>query len=490
MQLSFSQKLEKDLLQDQYDETVEQLPVPMSWFKTKPFEHQILTFAFGLKHSKTAILLDIGTGKTFCAINILRYRIEMGQVQKALIVCPLSVMSTWVEEFEKHSDLKPIMIRGNREEKIIKIAKNREFPSIYVTNYESIRIYQNLLKLQRFQMVIADESTKIKSPRTKISHSFWKLFQDTPYKLILTGLVVPNTTMDVFSQYRFLQPSVYGKNYERFRYEYGVWTGFHNYVLKCPRNLKQFKQKLYSIGISFRKEDLFDLPPKIYETREVTLSPKERKAYDSMKEDFLAELSSMEKIVATNVLTQFMRLQQITSGVLPNLDGDMIVLGNSKLKEFEGFVEENITNSKILVFVKFIHTLKKVKEWAIKKKLNPAVIYGAVPEEDRGKAISRFQNDEDCKIFIGQIAAASYGINLTKANITIFLESSFSFGDREQCEGRNYRLGQTQKVTVIDFIVPHTIDSYILKILKKKKSLADFIMQPRKLLADGERGLF
>lgn len=488
----FQRDPEKSIAERRYENVAKQLPVELSWFKTKPFEHQMTSFLFGLRHPKAAILVPIGGGKTHIAINLLRYRIEQGQVRRALIVAPLSVLSTWEDELKKHSDLNYEVMRGSRIEKIGTLLAIKEPPEVIICGYESVRIYEKGFRAKKFDIVIADESSKIKSPRAKVSHAFWRAFQNVPYKLILTGLMLPNNIMDAYSPYRFLDPSVFGTVYQHFKECYGRFGGFHGYVFQGPRNLSEFRRKLFSIGITFRKEELFDLPPRTYEMRTVQLSSKERSAYNSMKDNFLAELSSVEKIVATNVLTQFLRLHQITSGHLTDGDHRITEIGTSKFEAFTDYMETAVlgTESKVLVFVQFLHTLYKVTNWAEKMKLNPAVIYGAVKDEDRGTAIRKLQNDDSCRIFVGQISTASLGINLTKANIAIFLESDFSYGNRNQCEGRNYRLGQTRKVTVIDFVVPDSIDTYILSALKRKENFSDQIMRPERILNDGKRGLF
>ena len=476
----------------EYQRVLERLPITSAWFKTKPYLHQLKAFEFGLSHPRTGLLLSIGSGKSKVAIDLLRYRIKQGFVERALIVCPISVISTWEDELEKHSDLDFHVMQGSRKEKLEILGERRDPPEVIIGGYESVRIYEKEFTMKSVQMVIADESTKIKSPRTKVSQAFWRTFKKTPFKIIMTGLLTPNTLMDVYSQFKYLAPGVFGTRYKDFKDLYGVWGGFHDKVFLKPKNIEDFKRKLYSVSISFKPEEMFDLPPKVYETRTVTLSPKERKAYDSMKENFLAELSSVEKVVATNVLTQFLRLHQITSGHLSNSDGEIVELGHSKLKEFTTFMEEEIIDSgaKVLVFVQFIHTLKAVQSWAEKKKLQPAVIYGAVNTRKRGEEIRRFQKDSKCRLFIGQISTVSYGINLTQATVAVFLESNFSYGDRDQCEGRSHRLGQTKKVTIVDFVVPKSIDTYMLSILKRKKKFSALIAQPQRLIEDGKRGLF
>lgn len=476
----------------EYQRVFGRLPVSLLWFKTKPYLHQLKAFEFGLKHPRTGLLLAIGSGKSHCAINLLRYRIEQEFVKRALIVCPVSVISTWEDELEKHSDLDFHVMQGARKVKLDMLGEMREPPEVVIASYESIRLYEKEFVRKDFQMVIADESTKIKSPSALVSHAFWRAFKKTPFKIIMTGLLTPNTIMDVYSQYKHLAPGVFGTRYKDFKELYGRFGGYHDHVFLGPKNLEDFKRKLYSVSISFKREEMFDLPPKVYETRTVTLSPKERKAYDSMKENFLAELSSAEKVVATNVLTQFLRLHQITSGHLSNSDGEISEIGHSKLKEFTSFMEDEIIDSgaKVLVFVQFIHTLKAVQRWAEKKNLQPAVIYGAVNTKKRGEEIRRFQKDPKCRLFLGQISTVSYGINLTQATVAVFLESNFSYGDRDQCEGRSHRLGQTQKVTIVDFVVPKSIDTYMLSILKRKKGFSELIAQPSRLIEDGKRGLF
>ncbi len=424
------------------------------------------------------------------AIDIMRYRIDLGQVKRVLIVCPLSVISTWETELLKHSNLDFEIMEGSRIKKLGSLLAVKKPPEILICNYESVRIYKKAFIQKKFCMAIADESTKIKNPGIKLTWAFYGAFAKTKYKLILTGLPTPNNILDLYSQYKFLNPSVFGTRYSDFKNEYAKFAGEDGNIFIGPKNIEKFRRKLYTIGITFKRKQLFDLPPKTYQVRTVTLSAKERTAYRSMKEEFLAWLSASDKIVATNVLTQFLRLHQINSGFLTK-DGVATEIGTSKLKAFTDYMQTEVlgTETKTLVFIQFIHTLKKVQAWAEKKKLNPSVVYGGVRKK-RADEIRKFQNDPTSKIFIGQISTVNLGLDLTAANIAIFLESNFSWGDRHQCEGRIDRYGQTRKTTIIDFIVPDSIDSYILKVLRSKRQFSESILRPQNLAVDGEKGLF
>lgn len=491
-QLSLFQKAHKGtLMEARYNEIARGLPVPLSWFHTKPLAHQMATFIFALKRDRVALLLPIGSGKTKAAIDILQYRIEQGQVKRALIVCPLSVISTWELQLEEHSNLEFEIMEGSRLEKLGSLLAVKEPPEILVCNYESVRLYEKAFKSKKFDLVIADESTKIKNPGIKLTWAFYRAFNRTRYKLLLTGLPTPNNILDIYAQYKFLDDSIFGTRYQDYKAMYARYGGEDGKIFFGPKNIEHFRKRLYKIGITFPRKDLFDLPPKTYQVRTVKLSAEENAAYYSMKENFLTELSTTERIVATNVLTQFLRLHQINSGFITNGDGVTTEIGTSKLKAFTEYMEREVlgTETKILVFVQFLHTLHKVREWAEKKKLNPSVVYGAVRKK-RAAEIRRFQNDSTSRIFIGQISTVNLGLDLTAANVAIFLESNFSWGDRHQCEGRIDRLGQTKKTTIIDFVVPNSIDTYVLSVLKAKRKFSEIILRPERLITDGKKGLF
>ena len=230
-------------------------------------------------------------------------------------------------------------------------------------------------------------------------------------------------------------------------------------------------------GFSYRvlKEDCLDLPEKIYMKRHVALTKEQENLYEQMRKTAIANLNG--KVTSTvTVLTQLMRLQQITCGHFVADDGTVQTIKNNRLDELIDVLEE--TENKAIIWAYWQRDVQDIKD-AIEKKYGPRSVvdyYGLTPQDERQDNIRRFQNDNECRFLIGTPSTGGYGITLTEANTVIYYSNGYDLEKRLQSEDRAHRIGQKKNVTYIDLIAEDTVDEKIVKSLRKKINIASEVM--------------
>ena len=275
-------------------------------------------------HKGFGLLFEMGCGKTLTAIMIAGTAYQMGKVEKVLVVAPTSVCSVWPKDFAEFADfkanIKVLLGDKNRRLKLLNDLDNFPFKALKVAviNYESTwreGIFDALYEWNA-DMIICDESQRIKSHDAEQSKAMHKLGDQAKYKLILSGTPVQNNAIDLYSQYRFLDPTIFGTNFYQFRNRYAIMGGFNRHQIVGYKDLDQLIQKEHSIAYRVTKDEALDLPEQTFLQRYITMSAKEKNIYDRIKRESFAELESGGQISATTVLTKLLRLQQFTGGFL------------------------------------------------------------------------------------------------------------------------------------------------------------------------------
>ena len=327
-------------------------------------------------------------------------------------------------------------------------------------------------------MIICDESHKIKSHNIAASKSIHKLGEKTMYRLILTGTAITNKAIDIFSQYKFLEPKIFGKSFYTFRNHYFDMVGYGNHTPVLKESMKdELKDKIHSIAFVAKKSECLDLPETTEIIRKVELEPYAMNTYKHLVRDSFAELKNSE-VTVTNVLTKILRLSQLTGGFLGDDEGKKVhQISKAKLNALEDIIDD-VTSSgkKLVIMARFIPEIE-----AIKKLLNKSIITGEI--KNRADEIAKFQNDVDVLVFIGQIATAGLGITLTAASTMVFYSLDYSMSNFEQAKARIHRTGQKENCTYIYLIASNTVDEKIMKALKNKVNLA------KSLIDDYKNGL-
>ena len=425
------------------------------------------------------------------AIAVTGAGYQMWYLKRVLIIAPTSVCAVWPKEFAEYAAF-PYTIKtmlGDKRKRLKELDDLIKFPyphlKVAVVNYESTwrdGIYEALEDYDA-DLIICDESQRIKTHDSEQSKAVHRLGDKARYKMILSGTPVQNEAVDVFSQYRFLDPSVFGTNFYAFRGRYCVMGGFNRKQIVSYRDLDDLIMKEHSVAYRITKEEALDLPEQTFENRYITMSAKERTVYDRLRRDSYAELSDGGTITATTVLTKLLRLQQFTGGFLVEDDTTRPQLvSRGKLDALADILQDYVVEGrkKLVIFARFLPEIHEI-EALCGKVLKPSgmkavAIYGDIKKEDRGAVVQQFQTDAATMVFIGQIDTAGTGITLTAADTCVYYSVNFNYATYSQSLSRIHRIGQRNRCTYIHLVVEKTVDETILQALAKKEDLAKTVV--------------
>ena len=457
------------------------IPMPV---KARPYAHQYKAFDFACEkfgllpsdnHSNgVALLMEMGTGKTLTSIAIAGALYQFGKVSRILVTAPLSILGVWEQEFGQFADYphKVTVLKGSSKEKgeMLKALEHGKL-QIVVVNYESAwRIEKELLEFDA-DLIIADEAHKIKEARTAQSKAMHHLGDKARYKLLLTGTVITNKELDVFSQYRYLNRKVFGDSFYVFRNRYFDMVGYGNHLPRFRKSmLEDFLERMHSIAYRVTKAECLDLPDITEEVRTVELEEKAKRLYKELEKESYTELSGSE-VSAVNVLTKLLRLSQLTGGHLTDDEGDSNPVSTAKLDALSDLIDSAMAEEKkLVVMARFVPELNDIQRLLDDKGIGYASVRGGV--KNREEEIRRFQEDNDCRVFVGQIAAAGLGITLTSASTLVFYSLDYSMSNFEQAKARIHRVSQTENCHYIYLVAKDTVDVKVLKALRHKVDLA------------------
>ena len=436
-------------------------------------------------------LFEMGCGKTLTAIAVAGAGYQMGHVKRVLIIAPTSVVAVWPKEFEEYAAF-PYTIRtllGTKEKRLKELRDLVRFPyphlKVAVINYESTWREGIFEALEDYDadLIIADESQRIKTPDASQSKAIHRLGDKARYKMILSGTPIQNEAVDIWSQYRFLSMRVFGDNFYAFRNRYCNMGGFGNKKVVGYKNMDELIRKEHSVAYRVTKEEALDLPEQTFVNRYVALNQTERALYDRLRRDSYAELEDGGKVTATTVLTKLLRLQQLTGGFL--VEDDAVkgrLVSRGKFDALADILQDYVVEGKkkLVIFARFIseiHEIESLCEKTLAKAgMNAVAIYGEIRKEDRGGIVQRFQTDPDTTVFIGQIDTAGTGITLTAADTCVYYSVNFNFATYDQSKSRIHRIGQRNRCTYIHLIAENTVDRMILDALRRKQDLAKAVV--------------
>jgi SNF2 family DNA or RNA helicase len=378
-------------------------------------------------------------------------------------------------------------INQKQQKKLNTLFETGEDLHILIMNVEALSTKKGVDFAEKFlfshrSMMAIDESTTIKNPEAKRTKNICKLGLSTKYNRILTGSPVTKSPLDLYKQCDFLMPELLGhSSYYSFRTRYAVmrtanFGGRSVQIVVGYRNLNELSEKLKPFSYRVLKDDCLDLPKKTYMKRTVSLTTEQSKAYRQMKEMALASFNGKMMTTAT-VLTQLMRLQQITCGNFVADDGTMVDLDTNRIPELMNLLDE--VEGKVVIWAHFQKDVNRIiKEISKKYGENSYVdYYGKTLQEDRQKNIKKFQDPRSpVRFFIGTTQTGGYGITLTAASTMVYYSNGYDLEKRQQSEARIDRIGQTKPMTYVDIICEDTVDDRIVQALRKKVDIATQIM--------------
>jgi SNF2 family DNA or RNA helicase len=465
-------------------------------FKTKPYAHQITALEKSWNKIAYGYFMEMGTGKSKVLVDNIAMLYDAGKINGALIIAPKGVYRNW------YSSEIPIHLASHIQHKMVlwtastSKTKDKEYQQLFESDYDLHILVMNVeafstkkgidfaskfLRTHKTIMAV-DESTTIKTPSAKRTKAIVDLGTKAHYRRILTGSPVTKSPLDLYTQCAFLHEDLLGfSSFYAFRNRYAHmidrnFGGRRVQIVGSYQRLDELADILNKFSYRVLKEDCLDLPEKIYIKREIELTDEQEKAYATMKSAALASIKG-KLATAPHVLTQMMRLHQITCGHLKTDEGDITELKSNRLDELMDVLEE--VEGKAIIWANYIYDIEHIVAEIKKKYGDDSVVqyYGAIASDQRQTNIEKFQDPKsNYRFFVGNPQTGGYGITLTCANTVIYYSNGYDLEKRLQSEDRAHRIGQKKSVTYVDLIAAKTIDEKIVKALRAKINIASTIM--------------
>jgi len=465
-------------------------------FKTKPYKHQLDALQDSWDKENFAYFMEMGTGKSKVLLDNAAMLYDKGKINGLLIIAPKGVYKNWYDSevpthLPDHIFKKMVLWKTSDKSKKQQQLLNTLFETgsefhILLMNVEAFSKGDGAAFAYKFlschnAMVAIDESTTIKTPTSNRTKNILALREHAKYRRILTGSPVTKSPLDLFSQCEFLDPWLLGHtSYWTFKSRYAVTRkiqvqGRQVEIVVGYRNLGELSEKIQPFSKRVLKDDCLDLPKKTFMKHVVEMTKEQKKVYKQMKEEAIAYLDGKVLSSAT-VMTQLMRLHQITCGHFTPDDGEIKDLPCNRMTELMDILEN--VHGKAVIWSHYTHDVKRIIEEIKRVYGEDSVVdyFGQTTSEERSKNIKKFQNDDKCRFFVGTTHTGGYGITLTAASTMIYFSNGYDLEKRQQSEARIDRIGQTKPMTYIDIISEDTVDDRIVKALRSKINIANQIM--------------
>lgn len=446
--------------------------------KTKPFEHQMDSFKYALTHNKFLLGDEQGLGKTKQALDIAVSRKH--KMRHCLIVCGVNNLKwNWYKEVEIHTNEKAHILgsRVNRKGKTVigssaeRLADLKQIHDEYflITNIETLRdksIQSQIKKMCNdgiIGMTIIDEIHKCKNSQSKQGKAIHCCC--SYYRLALTGTPLMNNPVDLYNVLKWLEVENHSLTY--FKNLYCEMGGFGGYEIIGYKNLDQLENSLNKNMLRRRKEEVLDLPPKIYTDELLDLDSSQDKLYRDVTNQIIEDIDRI--MLLPNPLTELIRLRQVTSN--PNILTSKNIT-NVKYDRILDILES--TTDKVIIFSNWTKVINPLYIKLSSLGYNPALVTGE--SKDPILEMNKFQSDNTCKVILGTTPALGTGYTLTAANTVIFIDEPWSKAIKDQAEDRCHRIGTKGTVNIITLICKDTIDERIHQIIKDKGELSDHIV--------------
>jgi SNF2 family DNA or RNA helicase len=474
--------------------------------KTEPFEHQAKElFHHGLDKVR-AIHWEQGTGKTWLALATAEELYDAGEINAMFVLAPPGLHTNWINyEIPDHLSLEHSSIayqskkaKTKKHQRACEAILNNDAQSfpILAMSYPGIKTAYGKALAKKFLvkhkcLYVADESNRIKTPSAKITRTVLASGDYADYKRTLCGTPITNTPFDVYTQFRFLMKqfwsnSPYGLgSFQCFKTFFGIWEKGYNGKMdrefdQCVgyKNLEILTELVKTMSSRVLKEDVLDLPEKLYSYAGFEMTPKQWRLYKELEDEFMCELAG-EMIFTPLAITRLLRLQQVACGYLPTGDENECVpieKDNPRLKMLNEITQD--LPHKAIIWSRFIKDNDLICDMLGDK----AVRWdGSVGEDEReaNKLAFKTKSVDEVQFMVATPESMGEGHTLNEAKTTIYYSNSFKMKERHQSEDRNHRAGQENQVNYIDIVADNTKDVHIIDALREKFDNASKVIDGR-----------
>lgn len=476
--------------------------------KLKPFDHQAKEFLEHARDPLRAILWEQGTGKTKEIIDQACYLYELGEINCLIVLAPGGVHRNWIED-EVPDHLPDRLVQDTRvffyqsssasakwhEHELLRVLRAPGLALVSMT-YDQIMTDRGktfLWKLLRDRrcMYVLDEHTDIKNPASKRGIRVIASGAYAKYKRIMDGTPINQGPFDVFGPVKFLDPEFWKRHgmddFGAFKTYFGIYEKGYTHQggekreflhVVGYRRLGELNRMLDPIATRVLKDEVLDLPPKLYSKRYHELSPEQARVYKDVKEHFFTMLEDGRTVSMTLPIVQLLRLQQIVCGYVPvdeGVDPDSeaaepeVLIGEKNPRlDLAKWYCDNVPH-KAIIWARFRKDIDLLMHYLGSR----AVRYDGQLSDDQLAANKHaFQTDDKVQFFVGNPAKGARGLTLIQARSVLYYSNSFKLRDRLQSEDRPHRIGQKYPVNYTDLVCPGTVDVRILRSLRTKYDVA------------------
>jgi len=458
----------------------------------EPWQHQRDAYNFAFRKSAVIFPIKMGGGKTKLTLDLVYNR----GCYRVLIVCPKAVVHVWPGEVEKHVRGKFRVCPANpkhttkRKAKAFREAHAIDEPTIFVVNYESVWRGEvgEFISSIHWDSIVCDESHFIAAANTKQSDFMSSMTPRSDLRICLSGTPMRNTPLDVYGQFRFLEPAIFGTSFSRFRSAFAVTNPMYPSAVVSLKNQDTLRQAY--LMLAFECDPDLHLPEFTDTDIPIELGKEAQAIYDKLESEFSAMIGG-EEIVVANVLVKLLKLQQITSGFISrdkselatvDEDGELapiddsapknLILDSTKRDALVELLNEMPPNERVVVFCRFRHDLDVIKDAAEMSDRPFNELSGRINTLDVWK-----NSQSEGAVLAVQIQAGSTGIDLTIAQYCVFMSVGHSLSDYLQARARLVRPGQERPVSFYHLIARDTVDVKIRKAFERKEEAIAYIMR-------------
>jgi SNF2 family DNA or RNA helicase len=436
-----------------------------------PYDHQRETAAFLTLNQRALVLNEIGTGKTQSALWAADYLIKTRQVSKVLILSPLSTLErVWADGiFKGLIHRKFAVLHGTAEKRLKRLSTDVDF---YICNHDGFPIIADKA-IGMFDLIIVDEAAVYRNPQTQRFKLFRKwMDQNTTARLwLMTGTPTPNDPTDAWALAKLVNSPYCTKTFTAFREQVMMKIGQWKFVPR-PESVDIVKHILQP-AVRYTRDECFDLPETIVQTRQVELTTEQRKHFTQMLRHFVTEAAAEGTITAVNEAVKIQKLVQIACGVAYGDDGQNIEIDcTPRINLVKEVIEE--AGEKVIVFVPLTGTLHMLEK-ELAKHFTVGVVNGEVSASQRNKIFHDFQHGRDPQVLIAHPGTMAHGLTLTTASTIIWYGPINSNEVYVQANGRIERIGK-KRVSNVIHIEATDLEHKMYERLRNKQKLQGLLL--------------
>lgn len=429
-----------------------------------PFPHQLAGVEWLESHHQDILADQQGLGKTREALDYLRL-VWLEDPRPAIVVTKHALLSVWEDEIRKWGDDWKVVTVDGAAPKRQALWGKADGKCIILLTYDMLKAKDSRphLEFRKWSFAVLDECHLAKNGRSARGRAIHQI--RSPRRLAMSGTPVINNPWEIYNILRWL--GIESRSYMEFVQAYGEPDEYQSWSL-APRHALRYQAYIGSHMLRRTKDEVLDLPPKIYQTIRVEMTPAQKSLYYQLltKHGYQKNGEWVEFKEGLPLLT---KLYQCTSGLQcfeePPSGGKI-----DALKE----LLEDRPDEKVVVFSRWLATVHAVADMFP----NSVRLVGGMSSKDTEHSWRSFQTDPAVRLFVGSIDACREGLTLHKAETVIFLERPWAPGYSSQVEDRTHRAGLDHAVNIIDLVVPKTMDEYVLKVIDSKRNLEALLRTP------------